>query len=46
MTASPSPVLTTTPITERQQSLFFAMGFPKPVEATLSAEGVGWNDDR
>jgi len=29
------------PITEPQSSLFFSMGFPRPIEATLSHEGVG-----
>ncbi|MDB4987979.1 MAG: hypothetical protein JWN04_3157 [Myxococcaceae bacterium] len=29
------------PITEPQHSFFFTMGFPRPVEATLSHEGVG-----
>ncbi len=28
-------------ITEPQESFFYKMGFPKPVEATLSYEGVG-----
>lgn len=28
-------------ITEPQESFFFTMGFPRPVEATLSREGVG-----
>ena len=28
-------------IVEPQESLFFTMGFPRPVEATLSHEGVG-----
>ena len=29
------------PITEPQSGFFYKMGFPKPVEATLSHEGVG-----
>ena len=29
------------PITENQQGFFYKMGFPKPLEATLSFEGVG-----
>jgi hypothetical protein len=29
------------PITEPQQSFFFTMGFPRPVEATLGKEAVG-----
>lgn len=28
-------------ITEPQESFFYAMGFPRPVEATLSYEGIG-----
>ncbi|MCB1159626.1 MAG: hypothetical protein H7A25_12435 [Leptospiraceae bacterium] len=28
-------------ITEKQSGLFYTMGFPKPVEATLSHDGVG-----
>jgi hypothetical protein len=28
-------------ITEKQESLFFAMGFPRPIEAVLTGDGVG-----
>jgi len=29
------------PITEKQSGLFYRLGFPKPIEATLSYEGIG-----